>query len=496
MSVTKVTRRQQPKGGAPKRNGIAFAWTATQPRIELVSGRVASVANVSIVRAGSFLAADCSTGQRNIEWDNFIPILTSTGTGSGDFTVIVLANPSAAGSISHVLAQKNDAAGSPFSQITMLANANSSAGAASGNFSFFIYDSSGVGVTDTGGVDGRWHVWVGRRRGLIHDIWRDGVLRASTSSAVLNISQLTTRYLAIGSRGNGTTDAYGGDVAAALGYNLALPDDEIRGLTPETIWRLWPRRLVPRPSSFTVPSGSTYDVTLTEAATAADQAGALLAMSAAASESATAADAVAALMIRPAALTEAATATESTTTGSVASGALTEAVTAADAVSALAALSGALSESASVSDLVVAVLSAVAAVSEAASLTDEQSTEPAVKAGVSEAVSAADALSAAAQLVAAVAEAASSADAYTAAQQLVALITEPATAADAVVGQAPATYSVSITELATALDQIVAALAGDAGRNSAPPIGHGPGLSRRTPATLRRRAPNLSTRTR
>jgi hypothetical protein len=103
----------------------------------------------------------------------------------------------------------------------------------------------------------------------------------------------------------------------------------------------------------------------------------------------------------------------------------------------------------------------VAAVSEAASLTDEQSTEPAVTAGISEAVSAADALSAAAQLVAAVAEAASSADAYTAAQQLVALITEPATAADAVVGEAPATYSVSITELATALDQIVAALAGD-----------------------------------
>jgi hypothetical protein len=257
VSATKTARKQQPRGLAPKRQGIAFAWNATTPRTELVSGRVSSVANASIVRSGPFIAADCSTGQRNVEWDNFAPLTTSGGTGAGDFTVIVLANPSSAGVISHVWAQKNDAGGSPFSQVAMLANANSSAGAASGNFSFFIFDSSSVGVTDTGGVDGRWHVWVGRRRGTAHEIWRDGQLRATTTSAALNLSQFSTRYLAIGSRGNGTTDAYGGDVAAALGYNLALPDEELRGLTPETIWRLWPRRLVPRPSTFTAVTGFT-----------------------------------------------------------------------------------------------------------------------------------------------------------------------------------------------------------------------------------------------
>lgn len=227
--------------------------------------------------------------------------------------------------------------------------------------------------------------------------------------------------------------------------------------------------------------GSSYSVDLTEAATAADQPGALLTRAAAAAESITAADAAAGLMIRPAALTEAASAADtaagailagaalteaasaadSATTGSVASGAVAEAIAAADAASALTVLGAALAESVTSTDLIVGLLSAVAAVADAVSLADAQSTDPAITAGVEEAVSAADALSAAAQLVAAVAETASAADAYAAAQQLVALITEPATAADSVLGEVPATYSVSVAELATALDQIVAALAGD-----------------------------------
>jgi hypothetical protein len=84
-----------------------------------------------------------------------------------------------------------------------------------------------------------------------------------------------------------------------------------------------------------------------------------------------------------------------------------------------------------------------------------------VSATLTETAAASEALSAAAQLVAAVAEAGSAADAYAAAHQMVALITEPAAAADAVSSAVVATYSVSLTELVTALDQIAAALAGD-----------------------------------
>lgn len=88
---------------------------------------------------------------------------------------------------------------------------------------------------------------------------------------------------------------------------------------------------------------------------------------------------------------------------------------------------------------------------------------PQLSGAMEEAATAADALTVTASLVAQVAEAATAADAATAAQQLLALITEADTAADQVSGAAPAAYSVTLTEVAAALDVIVAALTGDIG---------------------------------
>jgi hypothetical protein len=71
-----------------------------------------------------------------------------------------------------------------------------------------------------------------------------------------------------------------------------------------------------------------------------------------------------------------------------------------------------------------------------------------------------------------------------------AILVSTGTGLEPIAGTLTATLAdATLTATATIADFVAA-------RISAPPIGHGPTLARRTPATLRRRAPNLSTRTR
>jgi hypothetical protein len=231
--------------GNPLTRGLAFAWNAANPR-HLENGRLATTDNTGKIIAGIGRAVDSSTGQVNLEWANYQPIVTSDGAGTGDFTLCLLANPAVAGggAVEHGLAQKNDAAGAPYAQATLLFHANATAGYVSGSVSFFTYSSSSAGIAATGKIDGNWHLWTGTRRGTTFSLYRDAELIASATDVVRNISQ-ASRYLAIGSRGNGTTEAYRDGAAFAFGSNRALSASEIATLAsnPWQIFKAPARRL-------------------------------------------------------------------------------------------------------------------------------------------------------------------------------------------------------------------------------------------------------------
>ena len=123
----------------------------------------------------------------------------------------------------------------------------SSGSYASGNATFFTYSSTSVGVASAGATDGEMHVWGIRRRGNDHYLFKDGVQLATTNNFARDVVQTTTRYTAIGSRGNGTTEGYDRDVAFVQGWDRALTDTEIlersrsilsvyRAFAPQTIW--------------------------------------------------------------------------------------------------------------------------------------------------------------------------------------------------------------------------------------------------------------------
>lgn len=233
----------------PVMKGLAFAWNAATWPIEALSGVQASTTNVSVSSSIAGRVTSNSQGQVNVEWaEQFIT--TSDGAGTGDFTLMVVANPAAAGdgtNTEHVLSQKNDAAGAPYAQAIFQAHANALGAYASGNFSFFTYAGTGVAAVAAGACDGAYHVWVGTRIGTTSTLYKDGVSIASSVDAVQQIIQAgSQRYMAVGSRGNGTTQSYRNNAAAAFGWNRGLSQSEISALSIsiQSPWQLFNPRLV------------------------------------------------------------------------------------------------------------------------------------------------------------------------------------------------------------------------------------------------------------
>lgn len=241
--------------------------------------------------------------------------------------------------------------------------------------------------------------------------------------------------------------------------------------------------------------GSTYPVTLSESTTTTDAATAAYIATASVAETITAADSLAAATTWVLSLTETATAAESITTAGTFAASITEAASAADALTSAVTWARALTEAASASDLAAAVIHAVAALTEAASAADSQTTGSIYAGSVTEPASVSDALTAAATLVALLTEVATTSDAATSAATWVRLLTEPATAVDSVAGAQGAAYTASVTEVLAAAELLVAVLAAQ-GVISAPPLGHGIGMSRRVTQTGRSRPTNLNSRTR
>lgn len=233
----------------PINAGSVFLWSAANPNVEVITGKRATTNNTTGVVDQYGHSVRSATGQTNLEWNSEF-FKTSDGGGLGDFTALIVANPATSGSgaVQHIFSHKNDAGGAPYGQFIFAAHMNPSSGAyASGNATFFTYSSTAVGVAAAGATDGEMHVWGIRRKGNDHYLFKDGIQLATVNNFARDVVQGTTRYTAIGSRGNGTTEGYDRDAAFVQGWDRALSDDEIlersrtvlsvyRAFAPQTIW--------------------------------------------------------------------------------------------------------------------------------------------------------------------------------------------------------------------------------------------------------------------
>lgn len=144
--------------------------------------------------------------------------------------MMVCADPEAAGggAVEHVFAQKNDAGGSPYAQAILAAHADSTAAYSSGRFSFFVYNGgTSIGASAASLCDGLPHQWTGVRSGTTYTLYKDGDVAATNTGSAVAITQNPSRYLALGSRGNGTTEAYRDRLYYAFAWNRALTQAEI-----------------------------------------------------------------------------------------------------------------------------------------------------------------------------------------------------------------------------------------------------------------------------
>lgn len=293
-------------------------------------------------------------------------------------------------------------------------------------------------------------------------------LSASDHRLCVNGSAIVTATTNIGSmvawdrlylgQSSGTSNL---DVAAALFAHggAGLSDAQMRQLssTPRRVWGLFDPIRLEMPDSYG--GGSGWSVAAVETAAAADTCSATFSPSAAIDETATPSDISTAAIDAVAALVETTSPTDLATAAATLLRAIAEQATPADA--ATASFSGAGS------------------------------------AAIVETAAPSDAITAAATLLRQVAESTTPNDQATAAATLVRLITEQAVPVDQATVQGGDAWTVSIEELATAIDVITATFTGGAAALlSAPPIGHGPDLARRVVAALASRRPNLRSRTR
>ena len=233
-----TTRTRQPQFFARLSaawRSAAFAFSPVSA-VDLVTGRLPTTNNALRLPVAGGIAAHYQFGQTGTEWSGYAPIVTSDGAGTGDFSMLVIADPPPASvelAAQHMFSQKNDSGGSPFSQVVLSSNANDRNQWESGSVAFFTFSGDTSAVAAAGAADGGMHVYVGVRRGTTHELWRDGVLLASASLTVRSVL-MSNRYLAIGSRGNGSTESYTSSVLFAGALNRALGPDEVRPLRRPT----------------------------------------------------------------------------------------------------------------------------------------------------------------------------------------------------------------------------------------------------------------------
>ena len=179
------------------------------------------------------------SGSSNLlQRDNFEPVVTSDGAGTGDFTLLVLANPIAESRLSMPVAQ---CASTANPGVLLHFNSNG-ANASAGGFALRTRDGTGFTATAAAGtINGQYHVFVGRRAEANIDVFVDGVLRATSSGAIRAITN-GAMGLAIGQRAESANDRIDTacNIVLAGAWNRALSSAEIRLLARDPFIMLRP----------------------------------------------------------------------------------------------------------------------------------------------------------------------------------------------------------------------------------------------------------------
>lgn len=203
-----------------------------------------------------------------------------------------------------------------------------------------------------------------------------------------------------------------------------------------------------------VASGTSYNDTLSESATAAESVTGLLTGTASRTESATAAESSTADRTATEAITESATASDSIAGGKATSDTLSESATAADSLSGTATGAASATEAASASDSTAADATQAAAQSETASAADSLSASQTASATLAEAATAGESLSGGRTSSDTLSESASASESVTGGRDSSDTLSEAASASEAATGSL--TGADALTESANASDQVSA----------------------------------------
>ena len=163
--------------------------------------------------------------------NNFAPIVTSNGVGTGDFTFLLLANPIAEAVIT--TGGQQSVYGGPAAVMSLNFNQNSSGAAAPGYILLYTSDAANGTFTSgaaSGVIDGGYHLFGGMRKSTAVSVWADGRQRSTASGTPRNIFVSGTSDFALGSAVVTGTSAIKDttNIVFAAGWNRALSDAEMR----------------------------------------------------------------------------------------------------------------------------------------------------------------------------------------------------------------------------------------------------------------------------
>lgn len=388
--------------------------------------------NLLRVGAPSKVAGPRGAGVKVLSTTDYLYLNKSSGlTSAAEVTVLVLGNPVSIGNTNAIFSNGNSANATPFFFI---------GSTASGNPGFRIRDTANVDQTvGTGTWDvtkPSMYIGVHSNAKSRFELWIDGSLRDSvtpTSKGAISLDRTAYGNLLRATAGQGAAES---NVYLAAVWSRALSEAEIKALTLNP-WQLF----APTSRKIWVPAsagGSSFAVSISEAASASDSVSVIIGFTPVAAESASATDAVSGAMAASVSINEAGSASDAASQVTALSGTVSEAASAADAVSSSTAQSGSVSEASSAADSVngTATGDYAASISEAASAVSAEAAQTNFAVSRSEPASATDL--------------ASAVSAYLAA------ISESAAASESQSSSNPGNFSANIAEAASALDVQVA----------------------------------------
>jgi len=184
------------------------------------------------------MGAGISGASNLLTQSSFEPITTSDGAGTGDFTLLVLANPISEARLSSAAGQGT--ASNPYARLAF--NSDGLNGLTAGQFGFVTRTTAATGVTVAGAIDGNYHLFAGRRIGTVMDAFVDGVKRNSNSGAIRDFAIGTCSFSIGNDAGSATSNRIdtGCNIVLAAGWNRALSDAEMRMLARDPFCMLRP----------------------------------------------------------------------------------------------------------------------------------------------------------------------------------------------------------------------------------------------------------------